>query len=871
MFKSAQSVVYNFRDQKDVNYSSGLHITTPLPQFNTDLIEFIRQNCDDHSPIIIINAASQLPPYWQQRLIQPLLDDDSILIASALTTELYALSPLADKQIYQGDLMQLDNQVYQIQHPGYFVSNDINPDCFVVRNKHCLSAIGHQTYAVNNLVVQPKRRKPLRLREKLKLGDQKLLPAHPLAHLQIKLEEENNVFEINYPLLDDRPCLLHICMDWGGGVAKWINDFAATHFEYHHFVLSSCGELYRYTHGEKYSLRYGSASGLLLDQYDLTAPIKATTDKHPEYQAMLASIINQKQIQAVFVSTLIGHSMQCLNTGLPTFRILHDYFPHWPSLNAKLDKKTISDKDLSLALLDSCDEPFSCIEPAQFQSWQSTLATLLKDEAVRLIAPSHSVKNNLLKLKNTDYFTKTQIIPHAIKPIKAISYQPQTETFKILVLGRIGVAKGQVLLEQCVKLLGKNKAIKFIFLGAGNEGKKYLPRKNIKVIMDYRQEDLASLLADLSPQLALITSITSESFSYTLTELQSAGIPVVSTRAGALQERIEEGQTGFLSAHTAEDICALILSLKTDPAQLLRVHDNLKQLKHVSTRHINQRNQNLLTQIPFKPPEYKLPQTLIKPSQLAQKVQILSNNKQDLETLLNLSEEKLAKRTSWAQELGEHNQHLEKNLKLGQDESKHLKTVIKQKDWDFKKESKHLKNVIKTVQEAEHQTQVKLETLKNELDSVYESSSWKITQPLRNFTLWYRDKKNQLGFRFRQLKTSPKRLIASLKSRGVSGSLKAVKTKLSKPKPKKPVATVVINKDYQPIKIKTSKNPTISIIIPVFNHFEHSYHCLKSLSELTDKTTFEVILIDDCSTDETRQKIKLVKGIQYHRQAKNGG
>jgi O-antigen biosynthesis protein len=45
--------------------------------------------------------------------------------------------------------------------------------------------------------------------------------------------------------------------------------------------------------------------------------------------------------------------------------------------------------------------------------------------------------------------------------------------------------------------------------------------------------------------------------------------------------------------------------------------------------------------------------------------------------------------------------------------------------------------------------------------------------------------------------------------------------------------------------------PKVSVIIPVFNRFDLTYHCLKSVSEQLPTVAFEIIVVDDCSTDET--------------------
>ena len=64
-------------------------------------------------------------------------------------------------------------------------------------------------------------------------------------------------------------------------------------------------------------------------------------------------------------------------------------------------------------------------------------------------------------------------------------------------------------------------------------------------------------------------------------------------------------------------------------------------------------------------------------------------------------------------------------------------------------------------------------------------------------------------------------------------------------------------------------DPQVSIIIPVYNQFEYTWRCLKSVAVATMGLSFEVIVMDDCSSDETSSLPKRVSGLRYIRQEKN--
>ena len=64
-------------------------------------------------------------------------------------------------------------------------------------------------------------------------------------------------------------------------------------------------------------------------------------------------------------------------------------------------------------------------------------------------------------------------------------------------------------------------------------------------------------------------------------------------------------------------------------------------------------------------------------------------------------------------------------------------------------------------------------------------------------------------------------------------------------------------------------NVEVSIIIPVYNQFSYTYNCLKSVLMNSDGVNYEVIVADDCSTDETKDLDKFVSGINIIRNKNN--
>ena len=75
----------------------------------------------------------------------------------------------------------------------------------------------------------------------------------------------------------------------------------------------------------------------------------------------------------------------------------------------------------------------------------------------------------------------------------------------------------------------------------------------------------------------------------------------------------------------------------------------------------------------------------------------------------------------------------------------------------------------------------------------------------------------------------------------------------------------------RPIEFPIREEVEISIIIPVFNQFCFTKACLASLQEHHGTERFEVILVDDCSTDATAEAVPQMKGVVYLRNEANSG
>jgi|GEM_PF-1919531 len=55
--------------------------------------------------------------------------------------------------------------------------------------------------------------------------------------------------------------------------------------------------------------------------------------------------------------------------------------------------------------------------------------------------------------------------------------------------------------------------------------------------------------------------------------------------------------------------------------------------------------------------------------------------------------------------------------------------------------------------------------------------------------------------------------------------------------------------------------PVVSIIIPAYNKWQYTYRCLQSIYKNTPDIIYEIIVVNDCSTDETLEMLNKMEGI----------
>lgn len=409
-------------------------------------------------------------------------------------------------------------------------------------------------------------------------GSMPVGPTHPLAFLRIAVKEAVTA-GFNAPAPDLRPCQLHVAHSWGGGLDKWVMDYARADGKRKNIILKSGGMIGEY--GQKLELYESPGGEKPARMWLLPYPIRATALRNLDYKRVLDEIIRDYGVGVVFVSSLIGHSLDVLRTGLPTIHVMHDYHPFCPALNVHFGSLCESCAPGRLAKCfaeNPLNAHFKNMRPDEWRDIRKGYLNAVIKEGIILAAPSESVRRNLLALAPALRKNRFHIIPHGSDfAVTDKITPPEDGRPRIVIPGRMAPQKGLGILTEIVDELTKTADLRLAGCGAG--GKAFEGKPGVTVIAEYDHDGLPDLMRRISPHFALLMSTVPETFSYTLSELNAMGVPALASRIGSFTDRIREGVTGFLCAPEPEAFLGKIRALRSQPAKLERVRKNLRSLR----------------------------------------------------------------------------------------------------------------------------------------------------------------------------------------------------------------------------------------------------------------------------------------------------
>jgi glycosyltransferase involved in cell wall biosynthesis len=373
---------------------------------------------------------------------------------------------------------------------------------------------------------------------------------------------------------------LHMIHSWGGGLERWVSDYCHADRTRTNLVLKavdagdSCGvELHLYENIDDPSP---------IRQWALSPRIKHTAITHSGYQACLSEIVDRYGIDNILISSLIGHSLDALEAGVPAALIAHDFYPFCPALNITFGSvcHRCNESDLRCCTENNVHHRFFRNgPPGEWMELRKAFSQRVLRGRVPIIAPSPSVARHYAELA-PELNGCFELIPHGLRKFEGAPLRldyTAGKRLRIVMMGSIAPQKG---LDLFKKIQARVRSFADLFLvGCGGYGYEFDGLKHLIVIPEYDWQELPGVLQSIRPDPGLLLSVVPETFSYTLQELMNLGIPPVATRIGSFADRIEDGVNGFLCDIEPAAVIARLEELNAQRDQLAGVHKYLSGLK----------------------------------------------------------------------------------------------------------------------------------------------------------------------------------------------------------------------------------------------------------------------------------------------------
>jgi len=753
----------------------------------------------------------------------------------------------------------------------------------------------------------------------------------PLGHLRMRIE---SLVEEGAPSLPvaDRPVTLHIAHSWGGGVWRWIEDFAAADPSHVHLVLIAVSDGPGRTCGRYLRLCAAGPGRGVIREFALSPMIAAVADRNKVYAEHLEAVISRFGVARIVVSSLIGHALDCLRTGVPTLAMLHDFFPLWPLLDRDPQPSVQrADGDPDRARLAALAEHRRSMkfEPGEPGFWNLVAGAWL--EAVRsgdvvLCAPTDHVIERYRALA-ADPGLKISRVPHGFRPFEVpIEWEPPVDDAQLhlLIPGRLSAGKGLRLLRKALpRLAGK---LRLTALGCGREGLALMGQPGIDLVPEYRREALPGLVAALKPHAALLLSTVPETWSYTLSEVRALGLAPVATRVGSFAERIVHDRDGLLVEPDPDALVECLLMLAENPARLAslaaaadpehsletmageldrlcpgRAVDALSASELMNAREATWALQaGRLASARFELQRAR--------SELARMGEELDTRTRWAETM----ERQFRSRSEWARRLdaqvaeqGEalvrqdrqyhelsdrYREVLDRYDALGRNHAQlreqqadlvqQLDSLLEQHD-SLLQQHRYLCQVHEelgqqySLLEQQHDAlAVRHERLQSEYDAVVGSTSWKLTRPLRFVRrVVTRRRLRKLVNPLQWIRMS-RIFVFHWRYRGFRGALDALQhSQVEQERGESFSEDQLVRPQsvVEPVQLAPVDDPEVSIIIPVYNQLAYTAACLESIASTPASVACEVLVVDDASSDETQAWLERCRGIQVIRNRRNKG
>lgn len=378
--------------------------------------------------------------------------------------------------------------------------------------------------------------------------------------------------------VDSKKRILYV-LHYSGGVEHAVKDIAnSVSDDYDCYLLQSDMNKLILSHLEDNEF-------VVLKEFELIHPWHAKLIHSEEYRAIYSHILTTYKIDLIQANHLLFHSLDLPDIAnaldIPIILSLHDYYYICPDF-------VLLDENLKYCggycdnpnkkcnrIMDWFELPENIVEWKE--EWQKEI-TQVFEKCDRIITPMPFTKNMYLRHYPSLNESDIELIEYGrdIKRHYDLNCVPNAnQPIKILILGAFFPHKGSLFIRELKKLDVENK-LEFHFLGFVADEQKDLGISH----GEYERKDFAKHIAEIKPSFTGLFSIWPETYSHTLTESLSVGVPIIASGLGSLKDRIERSDCGWLiDTNDVEGTYQRILEIASDKEDYERVKRQIDNLR----------------------------------------------------------------------------------------------------------------------------------------------------------------------------------------------------------------------------------------------------------------------------------------------------
>lgn len=322
-----------------------------------------------------------------------------------------------------------------------------------------------------------------------------------------------------------------------GGVLKCVQERAST-YEFDHYrvftlqpILNGSGD-----HACQISVAAGEDDLKIL--FKLPAEVK-----------ILRNLLKHLNITKVEFHHFIGHSdsifqlIESLN--VPYDVIIHDYSWFCPRIT------------LTTGLHQYCGEPrvnecVRCVESYGYEIDEDISPVELRSRSQRFLTRAHRVivpATDVKRRIERQLGVPTIVEPwERDKPLEANqTVQLSGKKRRICVVGAIGYSKGfEILLKIAILIKHFSLPLEFVVVGYTCDDQRLLDTGCVTITGPYKNENISEIIVQQRASVGFLPALWPETWSYSLTEMWAAGLPVIAFDIGTPAERIRANKGGLV-------------------------------------------------------------------------------------------------------------------------------------------------------------------------------------------------------------------------------------------------------------------------------------------------------------------------------------